>query len=80
MSTRSHIELPSGRLINANDIIYVSNIYEHENSHRFKVIWANQSIMYFDYPEKIDANTDRKHIKTYLLKEVQEEKSEMICD
>lgn len=79
MNTHSHIELPSGRLINANDIIYVSNIYEHENSHRFKVIWANQSIMYFDYPEKIDANVDRKHIKNYLLKEVQEEKNNIIC-
>lgn len=80
MDTHSHIELPSGRLINANDIIYVSNIYEREGSHRFKVIWANQAIMHFDYFREDDAIVDRCHIKKYLLKEIQDEKSTMICD
>lgn len=80
MDTNSHIELPSGRLINANDIIYVSNIYKHESSHRFKIIWANQAVMHFDYFRGDEAVLDRDHIKKYLLKEVQNEKSAMICD
>ena len=78
----SHINLPSGRLINIDDIIYVGLIEDFstplKNEWGFKVTWSTRAIMTFTYSHKADAMKDIQHIKKHLTQS--SDSSQMICD
>ena len=78
----SHINLPSGRLINIDDIIYVGLIEDFstplKNEWGFKITWGTRATMTFTYPHKVDAMKDIQHIKKHLTQS--SDSSQMICD
>ena len=62
------IELPSGRLIDLTDVIYVGNIKAREECFEFDIVWANRihEKLVYEYDIKICVE-DREYIKNKLI-------------
>lgn len=71
----SYFELPSGRLIKQDDIIYVSDIQEKNSTevqgnpikkYIVKVTWANRSTEIFEYDDKFICENDKRMLKNII--------------
>lgn len=63
----SYIELPSGRLVKVDDIIYISDIKKVNEKYQVKVTWGNRSIEIFEYDDKFICENDVDMIKTIIF-------------
>lgn len=79
------IELPSGRLIDLTDVIYVGNIKMREENFEFDIVWANRihEKLIYDYDVKT-CMEDREYIKNKLISidntNYTSTSTQMICD
>lgn len=62
------IELPSGRLIDLTDVIYVGNIKMRDENFEFDIVWANRihEKLVYDYDAKACVE-DREYIRKKLM-------------
>lgn len=80
----NYIVLPSGKVIQTEDIIYISDIKISGGfllmpiKACFKVIWANRVAETLTYDNMKMANRDREYIKAQLFNS--HNTCEMICD
>lgn len=79
------IELPSGQLINLNDVIFVGNIKEVNNHYEFNVVWATKACEKLIYVNEKSCEIDREYIKKQincsLYKDAEQDTTMiMICD
>lgn len=77
-----YYELPSGRVVSMEDIIYVGPIESKigliTEGHYFQVTWATRTTVTLKYDDYNECETDQNFIKENLLK-CDEEESSMIC-
>lgn len=64
---KSYMELPSGRLVKIDDIIYVSDIKNKDNKYQVKVTWANRTTEIFEYEDEKVCQDDVYTIKTIIF-------------
>ena len=68
-------KLPSGRLIDVDDIIYISNIKKNvltlEVEYSFSVLWANGQKVKFKFPDEDWCVIERNALETIIDKNTQ---------
>ena len=69
---KTTFELPSGRVVDIENIIYLGEIRETTNFfndefYKFDVIWAGREKIEFTYTNKEKCVLDWKHLKRYIL-------------
>ena len=78
----NYLSLPSGRIIQTDDIIYVGLIKEDRKfgyyNVSFKITWANRITEVFEYTSVEDAQSDREALKQLIL-DSDNKDQEMIC-
>lgn len=80
-------KLPSGRIIQTDDIIFIGNVREKYDSTEasmpfgfsFKITWASGTCETLNYNDKVICMQDRAMIQNILIQSKQES-SQMICD
>lgn len=65
-------ELPSGRMVDVENIIYLGEIKETTNFwddtfYKFDVLWAGREKIEFTYTNKEKCVLDWEHLKRYIL-------------
>ena len=67
-----YYELPSGRVVSMEDIIYIGPIESKigliTEGYKFQVTWASRTTASFKYDDYDECETDRNFIKENLLK------------
>lgn len=68
---RSIVELPSGKMVNLDNIIYVSEVKEHSNffdetDHRFDVLWAGGERVTMKFDNKENCILEWENLKVLL--------------
>lgn len=78
----NYLSLPSGRIIQIDDIIYVGLVKEDRkfgyHNVSFKITWANRVSEVFEYISMKDAQSDREALKQLIL-DSDNKDQEMIC-
>lgn len=69
---RTTFELPSGRIVDIENIIYLGEIRTTTNFfddvfYKFDVIWAGREKIEFTYTDKEKCVLDWEHLKRYIL-------------
>ena len=69
---KTKFELPSGRIIDIENIIYLGEIRETTNFfndefYKFDVVWAGREKIEFTYTNKEKCVLDWEHLKQYIL-------------
>lgn len=80
-------KLPSGRIIQTDDIIFIGKVCEKHDSNKasmpfefsFKITWASGTCETLYYNNKAACMQDRATIQNILIQNKQES-SQMICD
>lgn len=80
-------KLPSGRIIQTDDIIFVGKVYEKYDNNEvsmpfefsFKITWASGTCETLYYNNKVACMQDNAMIQNILIQNKQES-SQMICD
>ena len=77
-----YYELPSGRVVSMEDIIYIGPIESKigliTEGHKFQVTWASRTTTLLKYDDYDECETDRNFIKENLLK-YDNSNQNMIC-
>ena len=67
-----YYQLPSGRILDIEDIMYVGLISEKwtllGNKHEFQIMWANRETYTFEYSDLYECERDLTFILEILLK------------
>ena len=80
-------KLPSGRIIQTDDIIFIGKVCEKYDSTEatmpfkfsFKITWVSGTYETLNYNDKVTCMQDRATIQNILIQNKQES-SQMICD
>lgn len=78
------IELPSGKIISTDDIIYIGNVKTSYSTREvywfFGVTWANRAHERLVYDNEETCRSDREAIKTDIFKDLQPYQNELIYE
>ena len=73
-------ELPSGKILSIDDIIYIGNCVKNKDNYwEFSVLWANRAQEKMKYCGFNECEADRNTLTEAIFKDLQPV-SDMICD